>query len=172
MSRMKPVAMMYLHPQNQPPGKLPDWPEISQVDIMESEEQWLQNFNMFGPFETYCRIASVQADDDPGLSYLTQCVKGVQVISVRGKGEDPEWAARLNEFCERRAVISCPHDRHSIVSALGRKAFWDGLELLTLAAQYLRGPAVEVSEQAMRTESTLTRAIEALGKTGYLTPKR
>lgn len=179
MSTMKiaPVHMMYLHPADEPPDtllgwRLPDWPEIAGVDVMESEDQWLNNFSMGGPFETYCKVASIKADDRSALSYLTQCVTGVQVIAVRGKGEDPEWTRKLNDFCELREVISCPHDRHSIVSSLGRKAFWDGLELLTLAAEYLRGPAIDVSEEAMRTESTLTRALEALAKTGYKTPKR
>lgn len=164
------VSMMYLHPPGEPVPRLVHWPEIGRIDVNDSHEAYMMNFSMGGPFDMGCEVVSIAADDEDGLRYLTECITGVQVIALRGIGSG-EWMTRLLTWARPRSVEVCQFDRHSVNAALGHRAFWDGVKSLQTAVDRLRGPGVHASTDAMRTETTLTRAIDALTATGYRTPK-
>jgi hypothetical protein len=165
-------SLLYLLAKDETQPQLEEWPEIGTVEFATSDECYLNNFCMGGPFEASSKIISLQVDDDYGLRYITECLKGVHVVALRGSSFDREWGDRLETACKEGNTIISQFDRHGIVAALGCKSFWDGIALLQDAVGHLRGPAVQASPEAMRTETVLTRAIEALSTTQYRTPRR
>ncbi len=56
--------------------------------------------------------------------------------------------------------------------SLAERYFHDGLDLLTKAADILRGPEVPASTGSMRTEQALTRATDILRTTGFRAPRK
>jgi hypothetical protein len=165
-------SLMYLYRKGETvPAAAADWPEVGVVNLMESEEQYSQNFCMGGPFECYSDIISIGCDDEDGLKYIG-LLKGFKVVAVRAGTMGTDWAIRLQGACDRANAVLTYFDRHDVMAALGRKAYWDGLELLQVAVGYLRGVGVHASPEAMRTEAALTRAIESLGTNGFNAPKR
>lgn len=171
---MSKPALLYLYPRSDVPPTDPFdllWPELGPLEVRESDEAYSQNFCMGGPFESHHEVISIKADDPHALRYISECLKGVRVVAVRGQSSDPEWSAQLQHAADLGSFVVTTHDRHGVVSALGRKAFWDGIELLQLAAGYLQGKAVFPSDEAMRSEINIQRAVESLCKCGYRTPK-
>ena len=61
---------------------------------------------------------------------------------------------------------------HEEAAALAERHFIEGLDLLRASAALLRGMAIQPSAEAMRTETVLTRAIEALVSTGFSAPRK
>lgn len=172
MSMVKP-SLLYLRKTDEPEPRLAVWPELGEYDVRDSHEEYLQNFCMGDAVDTGPRVVCVAHGDEDALKYIDQCIRNVQVIAIRGKLDHlSPWAGLLYEVCGRHEIIFCAWDRHEIAASLGRKAYWDAIELLQDAVEYLRSPAVQASPEAMRTETNITRAIEALSMSGFKTPKR
>lgn len=172
---MSKPALLYLYPRSDVPPTDPFdllWPELEPLEVRESDEAYSQNFCMGGPSESHHGVISIKADDPCALKYIDECLKGVHVVAVRGQSMDTEWNQGLISASIRGSFIISGFDRHDVASALGRKAFWDGIELLQLAADYLQGEAIFQSDDAMRSEINIQRAVDSLCKSGYRTPRR
>lgn len=61
---------------------------------------------------------------------------------------------------------------HEEAAEDARGMYEDALRKLSFAAGILRGPCIDPSPEAMRTEMAITRAIESLKAAGFSAPKR
>ena len=158
------------------PGPIEAWPEVGVVEIVDAHEAFMQNFCMGGPFDAHGAVVSIPYGSQDGLKYLG-CLKNILVVAVRpedsvGGADHGDWYEELAALGVDQGWVVCGWGRHEVAVALAKAAFWDGLDRLTYSLQLLRGPGVEPSDAAMRTESTLTRSVEALAKTGFHAPRR
>lgn len=167
--------LLYLYEKGEHVPVLEHWPELGRIELVESDELYMQNFCMGFREDLDGMVFCMQANSKFGLRYLLEVTEGSGVIALRGEPDqqiNPEWDGRLQQAATERALIVTMFNRHDVAAALGRKAFWDGLELIQIAASYLQGPAIFPSDDALRSEITIQRAIESLSKAGYKTPRK
>lgn len=146
------------------------WPELDEIEVLDGDDTYLTNFGWGGPYETHQTVISIAADHEYALRYISECCRGVEAVVVRGE-PSAAWSVKLTDDAMACGYqIAWSHDRHAVVSALGRKAFVDGLRSLQEAHAIIRGPAVRSSEQAMKTEAALDKALSNLSLVGYKTP--
>lgn len=174
---MKP-ALYYLYESGEPIPRLAEWPELGTHELVEAESLYVENFCMGFRVDVSYRVYAMRRGSHYGLSFLRNLTEGGLVVALYGDSlcpspvSDVDWHRELDALASLRGFIVCDFERHDVCAALGRKAFWDGIDLLQIATGYLRGPGVQASDEAMRTEITLSRAIESLCKNGYRTPKK
>lgn len=173
---MKPT-LYYLYETGTFAPRLADWPELGTIELVEAGDHYIQNFCMGYRDDISDRVYTMQRGSDYGLKTLRHITEGGRVVALYGESLQPtpemdlSWHRKLEGLASLRGFIVCDFNRHDVCAALGRKAFWDGIELLQQAAEVIRGPAIMASPDAMKTETALTRAIESLCKQGYKTPR-
>lgn len=170
-------ALFYLYEAGGDMPRAPDWPELGVTELAEAEDLYLQNFCMGYRRDISHEVIAVHRGSQYGLDFIQHLTEGDGVVALYGEpllddGGMRVWHDRLDALFQLREIIVCDFNRHDVISSLGRRAFWIGLQALTRAVGYLRGPAVVPSDESMASEAALSRAIESLAKAGYRAPKK
>ncbi len=153
------------------------WPELGQVNVIDAEEV-MKTYDVLGMPAWSNQVASVVSIPE-GSEHALYLLEGeathhdVLCISVRrNPGLHHGWWGRLELLAKEREVRIVEHIRHDVLEAIAFRQFTAGLRALEDAADLVRSEGIETSNEAMRTEKALTKAIETLRATGFRAPRK
>lgn len=172
---MKPT-LVYLF-EKPPTEAVTIWPEFSDVYMLDLPETF-RDYEQHG-MPVLCVaeriVVSVPEGSESALKILKDeahdnCVICVSVRSTPGTGT--HWINRLAEILSQKGILTASHDRHDICEVMALREFRNGIIALDRCAELLRSTGIDASNEAMRSEKAVTRAIETLRATGCRAPRK
>jgi hypothetical protein len=154
------------------------WPELGAVNALDAEEE-MKTYEAHGMPVWVCNGDGPYVVSLPeGSEVCMQMLEGeishddVLCVSVRPvPGVHRGWWDYLEHVTKKHDVAVVDHDRHDVLEAIAFRRFTDGLRSLEDAVDLVRSQGIRTSNEAMRTEKALTKAIELLRATGFRAPR-
>ena len=153
------------------------WPELGKVHVLDAEEA-MKTYESHGMAVAVVHgpcVVSLPEGSEHSLHILEREMSWEDVLCIsvrRVPGLHVGWWSRLEYLAKERGIAIVEHHRHDINEAVALRQFTTALRALEDAADLVRSEGIETSNEAMRTEKALTRAIETLKGTGFRTPRK
>ncbi len=172
---MKPT-LVYLF--DKPPTEaVKIWPEFSDVHMLDLAET-LRDYDQHG-MPVLCVadqvVISVPEGSEGALKILKDEAHENYVLCVAVRqtpGVGTWWINRLAEILSPKGILVATHDRHDICEVMALREFRQGIIALDRCAELLRSEGIDASNEAMRSEKAVTKAIETLRATGCRAPRK
>lgn len=153
------------------------WPELGKVEEVDAEEvmKTYEELGMPAWNSGTPSVVSLPEGSEHALHLLGGEInrEDVLCISVRAtQGENRSWWLRLEDMAKEHNILVVDHNRHDVLEAIAFRLFTDGLRAIEDSADILRGEGIDTSNEAMRTEMALTRAIQTLKASGFRAPRK
>lgn len=170
-------TLIHLHVAMLIDDPIVSWPEMGATTEIDAEEE-LKVYEELGAVHWSARGPQVVSLPE-GSEHALRLLEGeawrqdILCISVRrAPGTHRSWWLRLEDIAAAIGVTIVEHNRHDVNEAIALRQFTTALRALEDAADIVRSPGIEPSNEAMRTEKALTRAIETLKGTGFRAPRK
>lgn len=169
--------LVFMHVEMLVDDPVISFPELGQVHELDAEEE-MKLYESHGMAIAVVHgpcVVSLPEGSEHSLHILDREISRSDVLCIsvrRVPGTHRSWWLRLEDLAKEHGVTVVEHNRHDINEAVAYRQFTTALRALEDAADLVRSEGIETSNEAMRTEKALTRAIETLKGTGFRTPRK